>query len=87
MCLLLQTFHRFLESDKNEDLGRHISVKSSLRQRKHCLRRVDCSHVYIFKTFVFHICIAYQRYIQITQVSSYTGSLNILLIVFVLLEY
>ena len=38
MCLLLQTFHRFLESDKNEDLGRHISVKSSLRQRKHCLR-------------------------------------------------
>ena len=82
MCFLLQTFHFFLENDENEDLDRHISVNSSLCQRKHCLRCV----VYICKTFDFYICMAYQKYIQITQFSSYTGLLNKWPIVYVLID-
>ena len=77
----------FLENDENEDLDGHTSLNSNSDRANITTDSLLESHVYSCKAFVFHICIAYQRYTQITQLSSYTGLLNNLLIVYVFIEY
>ena len=82
----LSTF-LFLKNDENEDLDRPTSLNSNFDRGNITTDPLFESHVYRCKAFVFHICIACQRCIQITQLSSYTGFSNNLLIVYVIKDY
>ena len=66
----LSTF-LFLKNDENEDLDRHTSLNSNSDRGNIATDPLFDSHVYSCRAFVFHICIAYQRCIQITIVVIY----------------